>query len=194
MTFEVIDGGDEGDGIVDKILAPGAPPSPGPCPNDLAQHLEHGEVLAWWGEKTGIELGLVAITLGAAAMALLLVTGFAPSFWSQPASALWQPLLVLLSPTLAVLVREWMSRRAVLVTGRAIVDVPRRGPPQRLNLAAIAIVRRDWVRGGLTVEGANVRVHVPTSLMEDAGKAARSRLRGRGRPPAREADPLRWLS
>lgn len=194
MTLEVIDGGGEGDGVGDKILAPGAPPSPGPCPNDLAQHLNHGEVLAWWGEKSGIQFGLAAITLGAAAVALLLVTGFAPSFWAQPPAQLWRPLLVLLSPTLAVIVREWLSRRAVLVTGVAIIEVPRRGAPARLNLSGIVRVRRDWVRGGLTVEGSNTRVHVPTSLIEDAGKAVRSRLRGRARPPSREADPLRWLS
>ena len=28
-----------------RILAPGAPPSPGPVPNELAQHLSFGEAL-----------------------------------------------------------------------------------------------------------------------------------------------------
>lgn len=177
-----------------RVLAPGAPLSPGPCPNDLAQHLEHGEVLAWWGEKLSVQFGLAAITLGAAAVALLLVTGFAPTFWSQPFSDLWPPVIVLLSPTLLVLARETTSRTALLVTNTAIVEIPRRGAPRRLALQAIAGVQRDWVRGGLRVDGPNTAVHVPTSLMEESGKAVRSRLKGRVRTPRDVSDPLRWLS
>ncbi len=193
MTLEVVDGGGASKGG-DRILAPGAPPSPGPCPNDLAVHLEHGEVMVWWGEKRGIEFALAAITLAAAGVALLMVTGFAPSFWSQPLAQLWKPVAALLSPTLAVLVREWMSRRALIVTGNAITEVGRDGRAHRLALSSIASVKRDWLRGGLRVEGPNTVVQVPTSLMEDAGKAVRSRLRGRVNAPDRERDPLRWLS
>ena len=193
MTLEVVDGSGASKGG-DRILAPGAPPSPGPCPNDLAVHLEHGEVMVWWGEKRGIEFALAAITLAAAGVALLMVTGFAPSFWSQPLAQLWKPVAALLSPTLAVLVREWMSRRALIVTGNAITEVGRDGRAHRLALSSIASVKRDWLRGGLRVEGPNTVVQVPTSLMEDAGKAVRSRLRGRVNAPDRERDPLRWLS
>ncbi len=175
-----------------RVLTPGAPSSPGPCPNDLAVHLEHGEVLVWWNEKTEIQLGLAGITLGAAAVALLMVTGFAPTFWSQPLSGLWRPLLALLSPTLLVLAREWASRTALIVTNNAIIEVPRKGSPKRLALPRILRVRRDWVRGGLKLEGPGTTVHVPTSLLGDAGKAVRSRLQGRVRTP--EDDPLRWLS
>lgn len=193
MTFEVVDGGATFEGG-DRILAPGAPPSPGPCPKDLAVHLEHGEVMVWWGEKRRIEFALAGITLGAAGIALLMVTGFAPSFWSQPLGQLWRPLAALLSPTLAVLVREWMSRRALVVTGNAITEVGRDGRAHRLSLTSIVSVKRDWLRGGLRVEGRNTVVQVPTSLMEDAGKAVRSRLRGRVNAPDRDRDPLRWLS
>lgn len=196
MSLKMIEGGvsKEVPSKGPRILAPGAPPSPGPIPNDLAQHLDHGEVLVWWGEKTGIELGLVLITLGAAAVALLLVTGFAPSFWSQPIGQIWQPVAALLSPTLFVIAREWTARRALLVTAKAIIEVPRREPPRRLPLSGIARVRRDWLRGGLRVEGAKTAVQVPTALLEDAGAAMRSRFRGRLRAPEREMDPLRWLS
>ncbi len=195
MSFEVIDGGAPQDSQGgQRILTPGAPPSPGPIPNELAQHLQHGEVLVWWGEKTGVQLALVSITLGAAAIALLLVTGFAPTFWSQPPAQLWRPLLALLSPTLFVLAREWVGRRALLVTNNAIIEVPRGEAPRRLALGGIARVRRDWLRGGLRVEGRNTVVQVPTFLMEDAGAAVRSRLRGKLRAPDRDTDPLRWLS
>ena len=39
MSLQIIDGG--GEGGEGRVLAPGAPASPGPCPNDLAQHLQH---------------------------------------------------------------------------------------------------------------------------------------------------------
>lgn len=192
MSLKVIDG--DGEGSEERPLAPGAPPSPGPCPNDLAQHLQHGEVLVWWNEKTGVQFGLAAITLGAAAVALLLVTGFAPSFWSQSFGDLWRPVLALLSPTLVVIAREWTSRTALLVTDNAIVEVPRGAAPRRLALARIVSVKRDWLRGGLRVDGPNTTIRVPTSLMEDSGKAVRSRLRGRIRAPEGVSDPLRWLT
>jgi len=192
MSLQVIDGG--GEGRESRVLAPGAPPSPGSCPNDLAQHLEHGEVLVWWNEKTRIQFGLAAITLGAAAVALLLVTGFAPTFWTQPLNDLWRPVLALLSPTLVVLMRERMSRTALMVTDNAVIEVPRGGAPRRLALPRIVSVKRDWLRGGLRVEGPNTALHVPTSLMEDSGKAVRSRLKGRLRAPEGVSDPLRWLS
>ncbi len=196
MKLEIIEGeAREADGAGGRrILTPGAPPSPGPCPNDLAVHLQHGEVLVWWSEKTNVQLGLAGITLGAAAVAILLVTGFAPSFWSQPLSGLWKPVLALLSPTLLVLGREWASRTALMVTGNAIIEVPRRGAARRIALPQIRAVKRDWVRGGLRLEGPTAALHVPTSLVEDAGKAVRSRRRGRGGAPEGIDDPLRWLS
>jgi len=194
-ALKAINGGRSGRADDDpRVLAPGAPLSPGPCPNDLAQHLEHGEALAWWGEKMNVQFGLAAITLGAAVVALLLVTGFAPTFWDQPFSDLWPPVVVLLSPTLLVLARETASRTALLVTNTAVVEVPRKGAPKRLALQAISGVQRDWVRGGLRVDGPNTALHVPTSLMEESGKAVRSRLKGRVRTPQGVTDPLRWLS
>ena len=196
MSLKVIDGG--GDGHDRRVLAPGAPASPGPCPNDLAQHLQHGEVLVWWNEKSGIQFGLAAITLGAAAIALLLVTGFAPDFWAQPLLDLWKPILALLSPTLVVLIREWMSRTALMVTDNAIVEVPRGASPRRLALTQIVSVKRDWLRGGLRVDGPRSTLRVPTSLMEESGKAVRSRLKGRlqGSQSRAESvsDPLRWMT
>lgn len=192
MTLRMIEGGSEAP--ESRALAPGAPPSPGPCPNELAQHLQHGEVLVWWNEKTGIQFGLAGITLAAAAVALLLVTGFAPALWAQPLVELWKPVLALLSPTLVVLMREWLSRTALLVTNNAVIEVPRGAQPRRLALARILSVQRDWLRGGLRVDGPNTTLRVPTSMMEDSGKAVRSRLRGRVRAPEGVTDPLRWLT
>lgn len=192
-ALKAINGG-RASGDEPRVLAPGAPLSPGPCPNDLAQHLDHGEALAWWGEKLSVQFGLAGITLGAALVALLLVTGFAPTFWAQPFSDLWPPVIVLLSPTLLVLARETASRTALLVTNTSIVEVPRRGNPRRLAMQAIVGVQRDWIRGGLRVDGPNTTIHVPTSLMEESGKAVRSRLKGRVRTPDQVPDPLRWLS
>ena len=192
MSLRVIDGG--GDGSDARALAPGAPPSPGPCPGDLAQHLQHGEVLVWWNEKRRIQFGLAAITLGAAAVALLMVTGFAPTFWSQPIADLWRPVLALLSPTIVVLIREWMARTSLMVTDNAVIEVPLRGAPRRLALPRIVSVKRDWLRGGLRVDGPNTTIRVPTSLMEESGKAVRSRRGGRVRVSEDVVDPLRWLT
>jgi hypothetical protein len=102
--------------------------------------------------------------------------------------------LALLSPTLVVLAREWTSRTALLVTDNAIIEVPRGGGARRLALPRIVSVKRDWLRGGLRLAGPNTTIQVPTSLMEDAGKAVRSRLRGRLRVPEGVSDPLRFLS
>jgi hypothetical protein len=164
-----------------RILAPGAPPSPGPIPNDLAAHLRFGEVLVWWNSKETIALGPIAVALSAALLALGLVSGFAPEIWRNPVSGLGPPLLVLLSPTLFVLAREWAGRRAVLVTDDAIIDVDHEGASQRIGLSAIYRVRRDWLRGGVRLEGPDGRVRIPPILLDDARRAVASRLRGRVR-------------
>jgi hypothetical protein len=100
---------------------------------------------------------------------------------AQPRSGLGPPLLVLLSPTLFVLAREWAGRRAVLVTDDAIIDVDHEGASQRIGLSAIYRVRRDWLRGGVRLEGPDGRVRIPPILLDDARRAVASRRRGRVR-------------
>lgn len=196
MSLRVVDGGREPEEPDDgrRVLAPGAPASPGPIPNELAQHLAHGEVLAWWNEKQGVQFALLGVSMGAAAVALLFVSGFAPEFWSQPFSGLWPPLLALFSPTLFVLGREWLNRRAVLVTADAVVEVDNDGTVHRLPLGAIVRIRRDWIRGGVTLLGKRGVVRIPPSLMDDARDAVASRLAKTIRSNAgRIEDPNHWL-
>lgn len=195
MSMKVLQGGSTDpspQGRGPRILAPGAPPSPGPVPNDLAAHLKHGEVLAWWDSKDSIELGLFAVTFGASLVALALVSAFAPEMWSQPWSDLWGPIAGVSAPSIFVLVRQWMSRRSILVTHEALIAIDHDDTAVRLKFATLDSVDRDWVYGGLVLRAGNTRVRVPSELADDAGKAVRSRLRGmlRSRPVH---DPLRWL-
>ena len=195
MTLQLRPGGaPDDDSRSDKrILAPGAPPSPGRPDNDLAAHLEHGEVLAWWGFKDHIQYSLIAITLGAAAAALGLVSAFAPEFWSRPLEGLWAPLLAVMSPSLFVLLREWLNRGALMVTDRAIIEIDRSGAVHRLPLNAIAEIGRDWLRGGIRLRGRRSDVRICPELLDDAQAAVASRLRGTLRAASDVVDPLRWL-
>lgn len=191
MTLRVIDGGGGG-GDGRRVLAPGAPASEGPIPNALAQHLHHGEVLAWWGRKSSIQLGPIAFTLGIAVIALAAASAFAPSLWANGWSNMWGPVLALLSPTLFVLAREWWGRGAVLVTHEAVIQVEPDGRVQRLSLGAIQAVRRDWLRGGVRLLGPRSQVRIPPMLMDDTRAAITSRLRGMVRSTEPD-DPTRWL-
>jgi hypothetical protein len=177
-----------------RILAKGAPPSAGPIPNELAQHLHHGEALVWWDDKDGIEWGPVLLTAGAAAVALLLVSGFAPELWQQPWSGLWPPLLALASPTLFVLLRERLSRRALLITDSAIISVEPDGRPQRLAFTAIAAVGRDRLRGGMRLVGARGTVIlVPATLADDTRAAIAAARASTIRTQTVVDDPSGWL-
>jgi hypothetical protein len=194
MTLQIIDGGGGGGGDGDgrRILAPGAPPSEGPIPNELAQHLRHGEVLAWWGRKESIQLGPIALTLGAAAFVLAFASAFAPELWAGGWSSMWTPVLALLSPTIFVLMREWAGRGAVLVTHEAVIEVEPGGRAHRIGLGAIQAVRRDWLRGGVRLIGSRQLVRIAPMLMDDTQAAIASRLRGLVRGSAPD-DPLGWL-
>lgn len=183
--------GSGGDGP--RILAPGAPPSPGPVPSDLARHLVFGEALVWWDEKERVHLGPVAMVVGAGVAILGFVSVLAPSFWLQPLGELWKPVAALFSPALLVLLRERLNQCAVLVTDVGIIGVDRSGGVQRLAFDAIESVRRDVLRGGLLLEGKRGRVRIPPSLTDDAHQAIASQRRLRPRTGAVVDDPMRWL-
>jgi hypothetical protein len=176
-----------------RILAPGAPPSPGPIPGDLARHLVFGEALVWWDEKDRIHLGPVALVAAAAVAILGFVSALAPSFWLQPWGELWKPVAALLSPALLVLLRERLNQCAVLVTDVGIIGVEPSGRVGRLAFDAIETVRRDVLRGGLLLEGKRGRVRIPPSLADDAHQAIASQRRNRLRGAAHVDDPLQWL-
>jgi len=177
-----------------RILAPGAPPSPGPLPNRLALHLEHGEVLAWWGEKTRMQVDLIALTGVATLVTLALVSAFAPTFWLQPVSAIAPPLLALVSPTLFVAFREWLGRSAILVTDGGVVHVSPQGSATRLPWPSLRTIRRDWLGGGVHLEGAHTSLRVPPVLVDRTRQALVSRLQDRLRGGIDIRDPMQWLS
>jgi hypothetical protein len=177
-----------------RILAMGAPVSPGPIPNDLARHLKFGEALIWWGEKDRVDRGPVLLAFGAALLALALVSGFAPELWSQPWSSLWPPLLALLSPTLFVLTRERLAQAAVLVTDAAVVSIDRDDRAARLAFDAVAGVQRDALRGGVRLLGPRgTVVRIPAVLMDDARAAIASQRTTRVRSRGELDDPTGWM-
>lgn len=176
-----------------RILAPGAPPSPGPIPNDLARHLVFGEALVWWDEKDRIRFGPIGLVLVAAVAILGFVSLLAPRFWLQPWGELWKPVAALLSPAALVLLRERVNQRAVLVTDVGIIDVDREGHAGRLAFDAITAVRRDVLRGGLVLEGKRGRVRIPPSLLDDTRQAIASQRRDKIRAATPVDDPTRWL-
>ncbi|MCA9638109.1 MAG: hypothetical protein KC420_18905, partial [Myxococcales bacterium] len=154
-----------------RSLAPGAPPSPGTLPLELAMLLRQGEALVWWNEKEAIAIRPVLAVAGICAAILALVTAFAPDFWLQGWETLWPPLAALFSPVLAVLVREAISLRLIIVTDGAILDVPRYGEHRRLGIDAIQRIRRDLWTGGVRLEGSGQRLRIPPTLADDARKA-----------------------
>lgn len=176
-----------------RILAPGAPPSPGPVPGDLARHLVFGEALVWWDEKDRVHFGPIGLVIVAAVAILGFVSVLAPQFWLQPWDELWKPVAALLSPAILVLLRERFNQRAVLVTDVGIIDVDRQGRVGRLAFDAITSVRRDALRGGIVLEGKRGRVRIPPSLLDDAHQAIASQRRNRVRATTEIDDPMRWL-
>lgn len=161
-----------------RVLAPGAPPSPGTAPLEIARHLRLGEALVWWDAKVGFDLRPLLWIGGACAAVLLGASAIAPEFWDQPLSDLWKPIAVLLSPMLLWLVREQLSQRSILVTDTGILEVPRSGEPQRLQFSAVQRVRRDLLTGGIVLIGKSSKVRIPATLVERARAAVASQRKG----------------
>lgn len=177
-----------------RVLAPGAPPSPGTAPLEIARHLRLGEALVWWDAKAGYDLRPLAWIGGISAAVLLVASLLAPEFWDQPFTDLWRPIAVLLSPMLLWLVREQFSQRAILVTDTAVLEVPRRGEPQRLQFSAVQRVRRDLLTGGVVLIGKVSKVRVPATLVDRTRAAIASQRKGALRSQAeRPDDPLRFM-
>lgn len=175
-----------------RILARGAPISPGVAPSELAEHLVFGEALVWWGDKDRIHYGPILMVLGAITAILAFVTLLAPEFWLSPPMELARPLLALLSPAIFLLVRERLNQRAVMVTDGCVVEVDANGSATRIRLDKIQAVRRDLLRGGVALYSGGTKLLIPPPLTEDARAAIASQLKSRVR--AGEVDDrLGWL-
>lgn len=175
-------------------LAPGAPPSPGVTPLELAAHLRVGEALVWWDAKAAHEYRPAALVFAACVVILLGATAIAPGFWRQDWSDMWPPLAALFSPVALLLLREQLGLRSLMVTDTAIVEITRGGAVSRLAFSAVQKVRRDLVTGGILLQGRDTKVRIPPALAANARAAIasqrRSVVRGDPNPPD---DPLAWL-
>lgn len=193
MSLTVLPGGKPAHEPDRRILATGAPPSPSVVPLDLARHLEFGEALAWWDDKSYMDRAPIMLAGALVAVALVVVTLLAPQFWLQPFDQLWQPLGAVSLPLAFAVLRERLSRRAVLVTDTSILDVDMSGRGNRLAFDNVRAVRRDLLRGGLRLEGARATVRIPAALVDDARAAIASQRRGRVTTREGLDDPMRWL-
>jgi hypothetical protein len=141
-----------------------------------------------------MDVGAIAIVAGAAAGLLAAASVVVPGLWRLPWAELLPPLAVLFAPAALVAVREWASLRAVVVTDRGVIDVPLRGAVDVLHFSGIRRVRRDWLRGGVRLEGAAHQVVIPAALADDARAAIREqRASSMAHLAGAVDDPLQWL-
>lgn len=176
-----------------RRLAPGAPKSPGTMPFEYAQHLRVGEAAIWWNHKEAISWAPVLWTLGAAVILVGGATAIVPEFWQQPLDELWKAVVPALLPSLLLLAREWVSRRAIVVTDNSVIGFDHRGRVERLGFRNVRSIRRDLITGGVLIEGAEHKIRVPPSLAEDTRDAVASQLRHTIRSPDGLDDQLGWF-
>jgi len=179
---------------IETQLAPGAPDSPGPMPDDLSRALEHGEALVWWNEKANIDLRAVGFVVLIPAIVLAILTVLLPEFWGQDVKDLWKPLAAIFAPVALVLWREWTNRAAIVVTDTSIIMIPARGQTDRLRFGNVRRVRRDRLRGTIRLQGATHEVWVPPILLDDTRAAiASQRHQALGSAGTPVDDPMAWL-
>ncbi len=176
-----------------RRLAPGAPKSPSTVPLELAMELRTGEPVIWWNEKIGISWRPVIWMLVAGVALLATATAFAPDLWDQPLTEMWKPLVPALAPALILVLREWLSCRAVMVTDTSMITIDHRGRTERLAFRNVRRVRRDVLTGGVLLEGAAHKLRIPPSLSEDARTAIATQTRNTLRSNDGPDDPLHWL-
>lgn len=176
-----------------RTLAPGAPVSPGPVPLELARELRVGEPVVWWGAKQRVDRRPVAWMLSASMLLLALATLLAPELWDVPFGDFWQLLVPALAPAALLLTRELVSVRTVLVTDSSVLVLDHRGRLDRLAFRNVRRVRRDWLTGGVLLEGAEHRLRVPPQLAEDTRVAIASQTRYTLPGGDRPDDPLHFL-
>jgi hypothetical protein len=175
-----------------RRLSPSAPASPGTVPLELATELRMGEPVVWWGEKAEIDWRPIAWLLLAAALLLGFGTLLAPELWARPLDEMW-PMLLALAPAALFAVREWVSLRAVLVTDGSVVVCDHRGRVDRIAFRNIRRVGRDFVTGGILLEGAEHKVRIPPTLADDTRAAIGSQTRFAIRSGDGPEDPMHWM-
>ncbi len=176
-----------------RVLAPGAPRSPGAVPLEIARELRVGEPVVWWGRKDRVDRKPIAWMLVAGALLLALATLLAPELWDVPISQMWKPLVPALAPAALLLARELLSVRTVLVTDSSVLVLDHRGRLDRLAFRNVRRVRRDLVTGGILLEGAEHKLRLPPLLAEDARTAIASQVRHTLSSGERPDDPIGWL-
>jgi hypothetical protein len=156
----------------DDASTPGGPVTPrdqgqGPVPFSIAQRLKAGEAVVWWGSVDGMRWRAPAVLAAIGAGVFLLVGIAVPELWQQPPRELLRAFAVCVAPGAAQALRNWLGRRAVVVTDTAILDEDPNGRGDRLGIGNIRCIRRDWSTGGVLVEGAAHRVKIPPSLVHE---------------------------
>jgi hypothetical protein len=154
--------------------------------------MQRGEPAVWWNEKMDVSWLPVAVTAGAGLALIALVSVVAPDLWLQPWRSLFWPVVAPLLPAALVFVREFVSRRAILVTDTAVIDVPVVGSPDRVAFRNVRSVRRDLLTGGVILNGEHHHVRIPPALADDCRAAIASQTRNQIRTSSPD-DPLGWL-
>jgi hypothetical protein len=132
--------------------------------------------VVWWGEKSSIQWQAVGILAAAGAGVLALASGFVPELWSQPWRDVLRTVLLTQLPAAAFFARDWMGRRALLVTDSAIINLKPNGDTDRIAFRNVRLVRRDWFSGGVILRGQRHEVRVPPALLDDARQAIASQM------------------
>lgn len=145
----------------------------GAVPFALAQKLEAGEAVVWWDTVDRMAWrgpGILAIV----GVLVLLAVGLAvPELWALPIDELSRAAAVCVAPGVAQALRNWLAQRTVVVTDGAIIDADRHGRGDRLRLANIRMVRRDWWTGGVILQGAAHQIRIPPVLAPDVQRQLR---------------------
>ena len=152
--------------------SPKLPPKPnGAIPIALAQLLRSQEPVVWWSTKRKIEWQPAAWASFAGLLLLTFASLFAPALWQLPWLELLSVILAVQAVAIVIVVREFTSRRHVLVTDTAVADIDWRGNGDRIAFRNVRKVRRDWWSGGVRLIGEAHEVRIPPSLMDDTRAA-----------------------
>ena len=160
-----------------KREIPPLPTSSGKAiPISLAQLLRSQEPVVWWSSKQDIEWQAAIVSSVGGLLLLTFASLFAPEIWALPLLDLVGVITVTQAVTLVLIVREWTSRRHVVVTDTAVADIDWRGGGDRISFRNVRKVKRDWWTGGVRLVGEAHEVRIPPSLMDDARAAIANQM------------------
>jgi hypothetical protein len=142
----------------------------------LAQLLRSKEPVVWWGSKQNITWEPAVWSSFAGLILLTFASLFAPELWSLPWLDLVGVVTVTQAVAIVVVIREWTSRRHVVVTDSAVADIDWRGGGDRISFRNVREVKRDWWSGGVRLVGEAHEVRIPPSLMDDTRAAIANQM------------------